>query len=382
MGRHRYRLKVPAGWLVDAGLLTSVLMGAKPGYPASGMKGEEIHGVFPSANSINDGQGCTPDPLGYTEPLPLAEHFCPLGFPLVLKSNSTEILEAGRASWGEFEPAFEAAPIELRVAVQGDEDEPARTSTAGPAFRGQGHLLAVTLTARNFAVCDLDRGLGFACLTPGVARNHLYTAFHFLDAVAYLCLCHQHLTPIHGACVAARGQGILLVGQPGAGKSSLAWACARAGLTFVSDDATWLPRRQQDLTLIGKPQRLRFRPEALQLFPELARLPRLETVIGKHSFEIRTASMPGLTTARCCRPGKILFLDRRTDSSAAELYPIGAQEARRRLAEATTLYEPQVWQEQEASRERLLRVGALGLRYSSLGGAVEQILKLAAGGIG
>lgn len=324
------------------------------------------------------------DPLGYREALPLEVRLFPLGFPLTLKTNSPEVVAAGREGMGEFEAAFDTAPIELRVAVEGDAAEPVWMSPEGPAFRAQGHLLALVLGPGNFVMCDLERGLGFGRLSPGVARNHLYAGFHFLECAAYVCLCQRYLTPIHAACVARGGRGALLVGGPGAGKSSLAWACARAGLTFVSDDATWLLRdgvrpadgvQADGPTLIGRPQRMRFRPETVQLIPELAQARRLETVIGKHSFEIRTAETPGFTTARRCRPGPVIFLER-NENGAAEVRAVGADETRRRLAEASSLYEPRVWREQEASREQLARDGGLALRYSSLGGAAEQILKL------
>ncbi|HZS50453.1 MAG TPA: hypothetical protein VFA54_06320 [Bryobacterales bacterium] len=315
----------------------------------------------------------TPDPLGYRFEAPYTESYSPLGFPLILRTNSQEVLAAGRRSWEESEAAFETKPIELRVLVLGDEAEPPRALPEGPVYRAQGHLLALVLGTENFAVCDLDRGFGFARLTPGVVKNHLFTAFHFLDCMAYLCLSHQHLTPIHAACVVRNGRGILLAGGPGAGKSSLAWACARAGMTFVSDDATWLLRKEP--VLIGRPQRMRFRPDAVQLFPELARFPRWDTVIGKHSFEIRTADVPGLLTVRCCRPGPVVFLDRQP-SGEAQLDRVGPEEAGRRLAAATTLYEFQVWKQQEKSREILLQQGALRLRYSTLASAVQQISKI------
>lgn len=324
------------------------------------------------------------DPLGHRKALPQEVQLFPLGFPLTLKTNSGDVAAAGREGMGEFQPAFDTEPIELRVAVEGDAAEPPWNSPEGPAFQAQGHLLALVLGQENFVVCDLEHGLGFGRLSPGVARNHLYTGFHFLECAAYVCLCQRYLTPIHAACVAREGRGALLVGGPGAGKSSLAWACARAGLTFVSDDATWLLRdgvqpaagvEAGGPTLIGRPQRMRFRPDTVNLIPELAQARRLETVIGKHSFEIRTAEMPGVTTALGCRPGPVVFLERK-ENGAAEVREVGAEETRRRLAEASSLYEPRVWREQEASREQLARGGGLVLRYSGLGEAVAQIRKL------
>lgn len=317
------------------------------------------------------------DPLGHSEPLPLEGQYCPAGFPLVLRTNSEDVLAAARHGWQDFAPLFETVPIELRVVVEGEARELPPRAVAGPAFRAHGHLLAFVLSPDNFALCDLDRCFCFACLTPAVARDHVYTSFHFLDAMAYACLAHRYVTPLHAACVARRGKGILLVGESGAGKSSLAWACARAGFAYVCDDAAWLVRNGAEPCLVGKPQRMRFRPDVLEVLPELRDLPRLETAIGKRSFEIRTAETPGLETAAQCRPWKLLFLARGLEAGAA-LVPIAREDAGRRLARLLPLWEPRVWAEQIASIERLAAgCEAFELRYSTLAGAVEQIRKLA-----
>jgi len=317
-----------------------------------------------------------PDPLGHAEPLPLEESCFPLGFPLVLRTNSEEVVAAVRDAWGEMPAAFEETPIELRVVVRPDGGRSLRNPSRGPVFRAQGHLLALVLDANNFAVCDLERCFGFATLSPAVARNHLFLSFHFLDAMAYVCLGQRYATTIHAACVARDGKGILLVGGPGAGKSSLAWACARAGLSYVSDDATWLLRNGREPAVIGKPQRFRFRPQAVRLFPELAKIPRIPSVAGKRSFEIRTAEISGLSTAARCVPWKLLFLDRQ-GSGPAELSPVSPPETRLRLARVRPLYERRVWEQQEASLEHLVACEAQILRYSRLSDAVTEILKLA-----
>ena len=316
-----------------------------------------------------------PDPLRLTEPLPLSGRFYPLGFPLELRSNSEDVLHSACESWGEFAAAFDAPPIDLRILVGDEEGAQGSTSPGEPVFRARAHLLTVVLDAENFAMVDLERCFAFACLNPSVARNHPFTAFYFLDPMAYTCLSQQYLTPIHAACVARNGKGLLLLGGPGSGKSSLAFACALAGLTFIADDATWVVRRAAEPTLIGKHQRMRFKADAPDLIPELARLPRISTVIAKHSFEIRTAEVPGLATANHCHPWKSIFLERQ-ESGPAELAPLSAEETRTRLTRSRTMTESPVWEEQEASLEPVARAGGLVLRYSSLPAAVEQILKI------
>ncbi len=317
-----------------------------------------------------------PDPLGFGIPLPVQSRFHPVGFPLVLRTNSGDVLAAARNGFGEFEPMFEAEPIELRVVVAGEDGPLPPAAHAGPSFAAQGHLVAFVLDSANYAICDLDRCFCFARLTPAVARDALYASFHFLDAMAYCCVTHRHATAIHAACVARDGLGILLIGESGAGKSSLAWACARAGFAYVSDDSTWLLRNSAEPGLVGKPQRIRFRPEVFDVLPELRRLPRLETVVGKRSFEIPTAEVPGFPTARRCRPWKLVFLDRRLEGPPA-LIPMPNDEARRKLAARQFLWEPKALAAQTASLERLAHCQACVLRYSDLAGAVRLLRELA-----
>ena len=87
------------------------------------------------------------------------------------------------------------------------------------------------------------------------------------------------------------------------------------------------------------------------------------------------AEVAGLATASRCRPSKVVFLDRRADGPA-EFHPVGPEETRRRLLATLNLYEPRVWEEQNAALEPLVRCGALRLRYSMLADAVDQIRKV------
>ncbi len=314
------------------------------------------------------------DPLGLYHPLPLEERLFPLGFPLDLYTNSQEVVAAAQDLWGEYRPAFETEPMQLRVQVQERTPAPSPSPFGTPSFHSQGHLFTAILDGHNLVIWDLDRGLGFARLTPEVARDHLYTGYFFLEP-ALTCVGQRFATPLHAACVARDGRGILLTGPSGMGKSSLAWALCRAGLTFVSDDASWLRRDSSTPVIFGKPHRLRFRPEALDVFPEIATLPRLETIKGPRSFEVRTADIPGLTTARCCLPSHILFLARQSQGEAT-LEPLSAAETMHRLSFTRNSYEPRVWREQEASLRKLADCPGHVLRYSRLEDAIRLIVNL------
>ena len=78
---------------------------------------------------------------------------------------------------------------------------------------------------------------------------------------------------------------MLLCGDSGAGKSSLAFACALKGWTYVADDSSRLIRGQQDRVVVGNPYQMRFRESAVHLFLELRNLPLTARASGALSSD-------------------------------------------------------------------------------------------------
>ena len=60
-------------------------------------------------------------------------------------------------------------------------------------------------------------------------------------------------TPYQASCVAIGGQGVLIEGPPGSGKSSLALALIDRGATLVGDDGVLLQRRGGRLWALPPP---------------------------------------------------------------------------------------------------------------------------------
>ena len=101
----------------------------------------------------------------------------------------------------------------------------------------------------------------------------------------------------------------MFCGDSFAGKSTLAYACARAGWTYVSDDGTFLVRDRDDRFAIGDPYSIRFRTDAPALFPELSdHLPTVRPN-GKIAIEVLTRHLP-ISIAPSCIVDHVVFLDR------------------------------------------------------------------------
>ena len=315
------------------------------------------------------------DPLRQGVSLPLEAVFHPLGFPLELATNSADVMRAAVENWSGFASVFAHPPIRLRIAVDEDNPGPCPESLV---FRAQRHLLTLISDAANFAVCDLDAGFAFCWFSPAAARDREWLRYFYLDTVVYLILWHQRLTRIHASCVALDGRGVLLCGSSGAGKSCLAYACARNGWTFVSDEATSLVRGTTDRTVLGKPQHMRFRDTAVEVLPELNGRLAAPNLAGKMTIELSTSEIPGIRTAFQCHAAAVVFLARR-DSGPAHLTPIAKAEGWRRLEQDLPLFDEPVREEHKDSLRHLLDAGVYELRYSDLDGAVRQLERLVGG---
>jgi hypothetical protein len=308
--------------------------------------------------------------------LPLEGTFYPLGFPFRVATNSRDVLRAVEETWGTFQRAFDMSPIRARVLVA--EDNSTERPVA-PVFRAQGHLLSIISDRANFAICDLAQGFAFCWLSSAAAADREFSRYYFLDSIIYLTLWQSHLTPIHAACVALNGHGVLLGGESGAGKTTLAFACSRRGWTFLSDDVSPIVRGGNDRIVRGTPHIMHFSEKAADLLPELKGRPVARRADGKMSVEVRTANLEGLTTAFECRADHLIFLNRQVNGPA-RFKSVPRDDALGRLLQPLPIYEPNVHEEHKASLQNFLEVGALELCYSDLDSAVHQLELLVRGG--
>jgi hypothetical protein len=245
------------------------------------------------------------DPLRCDLELAHSGMFYPAGFPLHISTNSRDVLEAAAEAWAPFYRAFDTPAMKFRVAVESGGER-----CGEPAFRLQGHLLSFVADAQNFAAGDrLTMSASFH-LSAATAADHSFLRWFYLESMAYMLLTQRYVVSVHAACVESQGAGILLCGKSGAGKSTVAFACARAGFTYVSDDCTWMLAGAEELTAIGKPHMVRFRQDVARHFPELAPYFASAHPNGKMSIEVPTNLFPEVRTAARCPVRCLAFLDR------------------------------------------------------------------------
>jgi hypothetical protein len=305
--------------------------------------------------------------------LPLRATFFPLGFPLDLATNSDAVIRAARQSWSSFPAVYAEAPVTLSLAVTDHEDAPIPPR---PTFRSQLHLMSIVSDAHNQVICDFTRGCAAGWITTRVAETTEFLRFHFLESSVSTLLVAAHLAPMHCALVTRRGIGVALCGESSAGKSTLAYACARSGWSFVSDDGTFLLRNRADRYAVGNPYNIRFRQDAKLLFPELANLLVARRYNGALGIEARISDLP-VTTAHGCSIDHLVFL-RRSPSGPARINRFDPSEALQWLEKATLYGPSEVRESQRRAYGRLLDAGLWEMRYSDLSDAIQLLEQLGA----
>ncbi|MCL4403003.1 MAG: aldolase, partial [Acidobacteria bacterium] len=244
------------------------------------------------------------DPLQHGILLPLEGRYYPLGFPLSVRSNCAAVLESVRSSWGDVPPAYSKPLLELHVVVEPGGMPPP------PVFRAQRNLMIIAADPHNFAVCDRRGNFAFVNLRSGAFADPEFVRGQFLEAAVFHLLTQSCVTPVHAACVESGGRGILLCGDSGAGKSCLAYTCARAGFTYISDNESWLLRPEECAVVAGDPRRIRFRDTAAELFGELRGRQSYVTPGGKRSVDLPVVGFQGIRRAFRANIAALVWLRR------------------------------------------------------------------------
>src|SRR5215472_8549188 len=113
--------------------------------------------------------------------LPLSAIYYPLGFPLVIATNSSAVLEAASQSWGKFQARFDRPPLTLYLEVSSDSDVESQDIPA-PVCHIRRHLVSNVADPFNFAISDLNTGFAFGFITPQIAASLPYLRYNIIES--------------------------------------------------------------------------------------------------------------------------------------------------------------------------------------------------------
>jgi hypothetical protein len=248
--------------------------------------------------------------------LSLRKMFYPLGFPIEVKTNSAKILLFAAELWSRFEKGFDTRPIQVDVHVV---DGIGTSCPPSPGCRLVWPSLISVADQDNYSIVDLELSTTQITISRETERHAAYFQYFFLHAAPMCHIATRYATPVHAGCVQLDGRGLLLCGDSGAGKSSLSYACARAGWTYITDDATFLlsedSQAGESRLVTGNCHQVRFRPSAAELFPEVRRFDLTPRAAGKPSIELLTAPMKNIVCAQTADIDYLVFLNRRASGS-------------------------------------------------------------------
>ena len=295
----------------------------------------------------------------------------PLGFPMCIRTNSAEALHVCEMKWGVFERLFDTDPIETHIHVVETES---RECPPAPVFRFMENTLLVTADTDNVCAAQFPIGKTRMVVSSATIAHPTYFSQTFLEAAPAAQLLTRLVTPIHAACVAIGGRCVLLCGDSGAGKTSLSFACARAGWQFISDDSSYLLLNESGRQVLGNCHQVRFRPSAAELFPEISGAEITPRMYGKPSIELQTSIWPTINVTRRAQIDFIVFLNRRQpDVEDLVLYN---RDVARCYMRQNLFGTCQTKLAQYEAIERLLKAEVLELSYQSLDWAVGRLERL------
>jgi hypothetical protein len=308
------------------------------------------------------------DPLGVNVELPLEGTYHPMGFRLDLATNSREVIEAAEESWSGQTQEFDGASMTMRVLVtaEGPLAEPGTHHKAGA-------LYSDVSDPYNFAHVDLAAQFAAVYVSQKTASDHTWLRWFYVESIPYLMLDQRQVVLVHGGLVARQRSGVLLCGASAAGKSTLAYACARAGWTFLSDDCAALLPGSTDRLALGRPRQIRFRSDAPRLFPELNGYVVRARPTGKLAVEVPTSALD-IRTASRTNVEAIVFIER--DTGAPSLRPVSADEAFERILADLPTYGGETDAIHEQTVRRLCAAPAYVLQYDALSDAVRLLSAL------
>lgn len=345
-----------------------------------------------------------PDPLWQHIPAPFQRRLGVLGLGLCVEASHSWLLDLAVDSLGRC-AVPPADPDAIQLTLLGEDGDPSPASGADSApgprpgngtpappprlfHRERGPTYCAGDAGGSVVVADLAAGRALAFV--GGATPAAIIRGVLIESPIWRIATWRGMVALHAAAVVIEGRTLVLRGEGGAGKSTLAYAAARAGHAVLAEEVTWFDPGQAaqagagrapvgpgeaEACLRGLPWQLHLEDDAPDLFPETAARPPVARPDGQRKRLIAIGvdtPGPGVEQAPL---GPLVFLQR--DPLETRLVALDAEKARQRfMATRIPGEHAQPARSVERAVEALIARGAFVLRHAEPDAAVRLLADL------
>ena len=199
-------------------------------------------------------------------------------------------------------------------------DVQAQTATALPC---------AVIDDANFAVAAPEQRRAIVVVSEDMLAHPYHLRSSLLEFVVFILAARGlGLVPLHAACIGAEGRGVLLLGDSGSGKSTMALLTLLRGLELLAEDAVFV--QPEGMLATGVANYLHLRDSALGCLDKLTRdwihgAPVIRRRSGVEKFEVDVRQGPIRLAATPLELTGAVFLSTRiTDQPETLLRPIRA----------------------------------------------------------
>jgi hypothetical protein len=233
-----------------------------------------------------------PDPLWRRCRTPLTARYAVFGVPLTVQTNApllAELAEAAFGHWGDPPDGAAEPDLCLRLIVHDAPEAPTNDRPA-PLMRAQEGYFWIS-AGTSFGFADRRAGFATAYVTPTALAEPERVTACFIECLGVFLACGRRPGTLHAAGIRIGDRGVLLTGRDGAGKSTLAYACVRAGLHLLAEDMVVVEPGPRGAVAWGDARFLHLLPDAPGLFPELSTAPYVRQLNGETKLRVHVHAL-------------------------------------------------------------------------------------------
>lgn len=234
-----------------------------------------------------------------------------MGIPLRFQTNSAYLYTRAIEAFARFGPPTRETPVLTMRLFAHDVHTPLPKQTWPVVTRAQGDYHYVTWGPCSTVMAHMTAGFLFGFLCPEAQGWPTLVREAFIQTPVYYTLTRHGYIPLNLAILLWRGRyPLYLAAAPGTGKSTLVYACVRAGWRLVAEDLVEAVRTPRGWHFLGVPWWVHLAPDAVSFFPELEGATAAPQVGGTWKLVLDVEDIwPGSTETHA-GPGPLVLLQR------------------------------------------------------------------------